>query len=95
MQEMGNPFMEESDDLLVLDTKDIVDASSAELIGVHHQQGKEQFKSFMTDLQSLNRSCSFYKPFKRNMVTFFKHKPVVSGTNSKMKELKDDCQLFS
>lgn len=95
MREMGNPFMEESDDLLVLDTKDIVDVSSAELIAVHHQQGKEQFKSFVTDLQNLDSPCSFYKPIKKNMVTFFKHKPVVSGTNSKMMELKDDYQLFS
>lgn len=49
MQEMGNPFTEESNDLLVLDTKDIADSSAAELIAVHHQRGKEQFKSFMTD----------------------------------------------
>lgn len=49
----------------------------------------------MTDLQNLDSPCSFYKPIKKNMVTFFKHKPVVSGTNSKMMELKDDYQLFS
>ena len=50
MQKMGNPFIEESDYLFVLDTKDIVDDKSAELIKVHHKQGKKQFESFMADL---------------------------------------------
>ena len=31
IQEMGNPFMEESDDLFVLDTKDIADESQLSL----------------------------------------------------------------
>ena len=52
MQEMGNPFMEESDDLFVLDTKDIAVDRSAQLMKVHHQQGKKQFESFMADLHS-------------------------------------------
>ena len=34
--------MEESNDLLVLDTKDIADARAAELIEVHFQKGKER-----------------------------------------------------
>ncbi len=95
MREMGNPFMEDSDDLLVLDTKDIADSSAADLISVHHERGKEKLKSFMIDLQSSDDQCSFYKPIKKNVITFFKRKPVVSGTNSKMKELKDDYRLFS
>ena len=50
MQKMGNPFIEESDYLFVLDTKDIVDDKSAEPIKVHHKQGKKQFESVMADL---------------------------------------------
>lgn len=93
---MGNPFTETSDDLLVLDTKDIADSSAAKLIAGHHERGKEQFKSFMKDLQSGDgHQCSFYKPIKKNITNFFKHNPAVSGTNSKMKELKDDYRLFS
>ena len=41
MREMGNPFTETSDDLLVLDTKDIADSSAAKLIAGHHERGKE------------------------------------------------------
>jgi len=94
MKEMGNPFTEESDDLLVLDTKDIAHSSAAELVAVHHKRGKEQFKSFMTDLQSSNDQCFFHKAIKKNVITFFKHKLAVSKTNSKMKEQEDDYQLF-
>lgn len=49
MREMGNPFMEESDNLFVLDRKDVVDSRAAGLIVVHHERDKEQLKSFMTD----------------------------------------------
>ena len=44
MQEMGNPFQEESADLLVLDTKNIADPALAEMVATHHQRGKEQFE---------------------------------------------------
>ena len=40
MEEMGNPFEEESGDLLTLDTKDIADPSDAQLIATHHERGK-------------------------------------------------------
>ena len=41
MEEMGNPFEEESGDHLTLDTKDIADPSAAQLIATHHERGKE------------------------------------------------------
>ena len=51
MQEMGNPFQEESADLLVLDTKNIADPAVAEMVATHHQRAKEQFESFMEGLE--------------------------------------------
>ena len=51
MREMGNPFQEDSSDLLVLDTKDIADPATAAMVSTHHIRGKAQFKSFMEDLQ--------------------------------------------
>lgn len=44
MQEMGNPYEKESEDLLTLGTKDIADPSAAGLIATHYERGKEQFK---------------------------------------------------
>lgn len=43
LKEMGNPFQEESAELLVLDTKNIADPALAELVDTHHKQGKQQF----------------------------------------------------
>ena len=40
MQEMGNPFQEQSADLLVLDTKNIADPTLAEMVGIKSPAGK-------------------------------------------------------
>ena len=51
MKDLGNPFQEESHDLLSLDTKDIADPSAAELISTHYKRGKAHFQEFMKGLQ--------------------------------------------
>ncbi|KAK6175971.1 hypothetical protein SNE40_014343 [Patella caerulea] len=92
MQEMGNPFQEESADLMVLDTKNIADPTLAEKVATHHQRGKEQFLSFIKVLEDEAES-TFYNPIKKNPVSFFKQGQ--TGGISKEKVLKEDCQLFS
>lgn len=92
-KEMGNPFQEDSADLLSLDTKNIADPPLADLVGTHHQRGQQKFESFMKGLQNEEDNCPFYQPIKKNKVAFFKHEQTAS--NSKEKVLKDDCQLFS
>ena len=74
-QGIGNPFQEESADLLVLDTKNIADTSCAVMIGTHHKRGKEQFQAFMDGLKE-NNGCTFYQPIKKNRVSYFKHERV-------------------
>ena len=71
MQEMGNPFQEESADLLVLDTKNIADPSRAEMVATHHRRGKDHFQSFMDGLENEGESL-FHNPLKKNLVSFFK-----------------------
>ena len=92
MQEMGNPFQEESANLLVLDTKIIADPALGEMVATHHRRGKEQFESFMEGLED-ERESSFYYPMKKNPVSFFTQEQ--SKGISKETVLKDDCQLFS
>ena len=92
IKEMGNPFQEESADLLALDTKNIADPALAELVGSHHERGKEKFQSFMEALEN-EEECTFYQPIKKNKASFFKHEQAASS--SKEKVLKDDCHLFS
>ena len=44
---MGNPFKEESRDLLSLDPNDIAHPSAAELIFTLHDRGRRRFVAFM------------------------------------------------
>ena len=92
LKEMGNPFLEESDDLLALDTKNIADAALADLVKTHHERGEQKFKSFVKALENEDTSA-FYHPIKKNKVAFFKHE--VEVCSSKEKLLKDDCSMFA
>ena len=92
MEEMGNPFSEESTDLLSLDTKDIADPSTALLVASHLEKGKDQFQTFMNKLKT--DSEFFYQPMKRNNKDFFKTSTDPTE-KSETQLLKEDCQLFS
>ena len=76
----------------MLDTKNIADPALAELVGSHHERGKEKFQSFMEALEN-EEECTFYQLIKKNKASFFKHEQAASS--SKEKVLKDDCHLFS
>ena len=94
MKEMGNPFQEETKDLLTLDTKAIATSAAAEMVISHHQNGRIRFKEFMKGLESEDMS-SFYEPIKRNKLDFFNQKPEPVSGDLKQKVLRDDCRLFS
>ena len=68
--EMGNPFLEESEDLLVLDTRDIVDTSVAETVRKIEEPGKTQFKAFVADRLE-KQTVSLFEPIKRNNLALF------------------------
>ena len=90
--DMGNPFKEESMDLLSLDTNDIDHPSGAELIFTYHASGRTRFVEFMDGLES--EVSPFYELIKETRVDFFRQEPhCVNVTQQKV--LKDDCQLFS
>ena len=91
IEEMANPFAEETGDLLTLDTKDIAESTAAERVATHLQKGKEQFKTFM---DKLNDGQHFYQPIKKNRMDFFSMGPGPSK-QSETKLLKEDCHLFS
>lgn len=89
---MGNPFKEESSDLLSLDTKDIAKPSVHELLSKHYERGTERFCAFMKGLQSQEQEL-FYKSITRNTINFFTKER--AATDSKQEALKADCNLFS
>ena len=56
IEEMGNPFLEQSQDLLVLDTRDILDQSVGESVRKAEELGEKQSTTLlMRDL--LNVRC--------------------------------------
>lgn len=93
MTDMGNPFQEDSRDLLSLDTKDIAHASAAKLIATHHEKGRARFQEFLKGMEGKDMS-TFYAPVKKNRLDFFHQEPV-TGDASKEKVMKKDCLLFS
>ena len=57
-QDVGNPFQEESDNLLTLHTKDIANPDSAALVATQYEKGAHQSHVFMTALASYVQ-CTF------------------------------------
>ena len=92
LEEMGNPFQEETGDLLSLDTKDIASPGSAERIATHLSTGNASFEARLQALEHEDTS-SFYAPIKKTKIDFFQQEKL--RTIAKEKVLKEDCQLFS
>ena len=46
MTEMGNPFTDDSKELVTLDTKNVAHPSAAEMVGQHFQKGKTSFEKY-------------------------------------------------
>ena len=73
LEEMGNPFQEETGDLLSLDTKDIASPGSAERIATHLLTGNASFEAHLQTLEHEDTS-SFYAPIKKTKMDFFHKK---------------------
>ena len=48
IEEMGNPFADQTGDLFVLDTRDIADSKVVETVRTVGQLGKDQYQQFVT-----------------------------------------------
>ena len=71
IEDKGNPFMEDSEDLVVLDNKEIQgsDAVAVKLRTVE-EVGAKQYADFVAE-HLVNRSKSLYDPIKRNNLAVF------------------------
>ena len=74
MKEMGNPFQEETADLLTLDTKIIATPCAGEMVMIHYQTGESRCKAFIGSLDKGDEG-SFYDPIEKNKLDFFQNKP--------------------
>ena len=78
IEDFGNPFLEESEDLIVMDTKEIAGPTAVTILCQIEAIGKQQCNQFITE-RLLNRTKSLYDPIKRNsqFVQFFCTKRIV------------------
>ena len=93
---MGNPFLEASPDLLVLDTRNIMDQKVINNINIIEKEGEQQFTSFVKD-RLIGKEKSLFEPIRRNKFPLFNN-PYPRKVSSKKEEittLKKSCQLFS
>ncbi len=47
LEDMGNPFLDDSEELLVIDTRDVMDTAVAETVRKVESLGEEQYKRFV------------------------------------------------
>ena len=93
IEQAGNPFFEESQDLMALDSKNITSESAVEILRSVAASGNKQFGDFLDD--RLNKSI--YSPIKQNKFSIFTQptKSNKSSTKDEITSLKKSCQLFS
>ena len=48
-EENGNPFLDDSDELFAIDTKNIASDDVVKILGTIEQLGKDQFRTFFQD----------------------------------------------
>lgn len=96
IEDLGNPFMEESGDLLVLDTRDIQDPAVAKTFRGIEKLGQDQFDSYVTQ-RLIERTIPVSDTITKNSLALFS-RPATrtpSKATQMIASLKSDCALFS
>ncbi|CAC5423562.1 unnamed protein product [Mytilus coruscus] len=96
MDELGNPFIEDSQDLFVLDTKDIAPTSVVDTIRQIEKIGRTQYEKYIED-RLIKRTVPIFEPIKKNRMTLLRttNGKTVSAMTEKISILKSDVSLFS
>lgn len=94
-EELGNPFTVESENLMAIHTKDIMDDSVVATVTNAQKIVEEQFCLFVKE-RFIDRSKPVTDPLKKNNLPTFSTptKKAVSKDQAKVKLLKEDCSLF-
>ena len=95
-EELGNPFAEDSQDLLVLDTMEIAAPAVIETVRNAKQIGQYQFEAFSKEC-IVDRTKSIEEAIHRNKLPLFatKRGPKIPKGNQQVKSLKNDVALFA
>ena len=74
ISEMGNPFLDQSGDLLILDTRDIMDATVVKSVRTVDELGQKQFQEFCIARLDEKKNLVF-DVIKRNKIQPFSSPP--------------------
>lgn len=94
--EMGNPFLNDSPELLTLDTCDVLNESVVSTVRTIEALGKQQFEDYMKAVV-LDRTRSIHEQIKKNSLPLFgsSARKVKTKQSDKITTLKTDVDLFS
>ena len=95
LQEMGNPFEEQTDEIIVLDTRDVVDEDVAKGVLGLALLGQRQYNLFVEE-RLISGTVGIEEPIKRNKVSLIKrmHASNKSTAKQELISLRNDCSLF-
>ena len=96
IEEMINPFTENSSDLLVLDNRDLTDPAVINTVRKIETLGQGQYDTYVSD-RLVNQTKPISTSIKKNNLPLFNRLPVREKTKSQLQltSLKNDCSLFS
>ena len=95
MEDFGNPFQEQSQDLLVLDTKEIAPPAALDALRRAHEVGQLHFDNFVRE-RLVERTKPLEDAIHRHKLKIFGQPRKVPGKGAnQVKSLKNDVNLFS
>ena len=95
VEDLGNPFLEETGDLLTLDTKVIAEESAVSRMRHIESLRKEQCETFISE-RLAEKKKPLSDPITRNKLSFFTTFPKkTSKATQQLSSMKRDCSLFS
>ena len=88
IEDFGNPFLEESKELVSLDSNMVSDKTN---LYEFETKGETQFEEFRNKVNTEQ----FYSPITKNNYEIFKNCSKLQKKNSSQNKVKQDCVLFS
>lgn len=93
--ELGNPFMDESNDLFNISNKHVVAENVKSTVMVTQEKGIELYQTFVEQRLKSN-NLDLMATLKENKFQLFSTKvPKFNPSKTKLSDLKSDCSLFS
>lgn len=95
--EFGNPFLDDSKELVCLSSKDVADVTVVTTVNEIKAIGLQQYQLFVKK-RLVDRSKLIGDPIPKNRLALIRDRPRparLSKSKLQLKSAKNDCQLFS